>query len=1657
MFSRRSRFFDSEQHAVGWLAADSSVAKHPPTTRTMNDEYLLMTFPKEMQAAAAAGFDVNQPLAETLKRRARATPDRVLYTFLDDKGHVTTTLTTAQVNCAARTIAATLQATPDVEQGDRAVLCYPPGLTFTTAFWGCLYANIVATPIYPPHPAMLAKDLPRFHRMVTDSGAKTILTTHAYYTSVVAKSIEKWPSNIVWLATDALDDACAEMYENVVSSMDDIAFFQYSSGSTSDPKAVMISHGNIQAQLLTWVLLVNPADTMVSWLPPYHDMGLVVFTLTPCAVGAHCISMDPLSFIKDPTLWLRTVTAFKGTLICAPNFAYALAARKTTPEMVATLKLSTLTLCLIAAEPIRAETLNDFKRTFAPAGFDAKTFGCGYGMAETTLTISGNITTSTLFEPTVLTVQKRSVENNRVELAPRESLIDDTTTIVGCGTLAPTFKVIVVEPNTGMELGEHQIGELWIQSPSVAKGYWNRDELTKEIFGATVQSRDGVWLRSGDMGFFSGSELFITGRLKDLIIVRGRNIYPQDIELSVELAHKQVRPGCVAAFSVEKSNEDGESVVVVLELQVDLKEDLATLKTIASDVASVVYSYHRLPCDAIVLLKPRSIPKTTSGKIQRKATKLKYEAGTLATQYMYRDTNKTEDNTSSPNVGATLDPAIFETQEELQLAQVWVDVLNLNANDVCRESSIFCLGGDSLSIMQVVAECEKRGISLSASHLYEEPVLWRAAQSIGEPTRPLDWPLITIAGSISEEILQNWLSKNNRPKSSDCIVYPVTPLQAGMVYATTKSRNAYIMQLPLVMDATFDTDVLATAFRSLVDKHDILRTTFVTSPMGIFQIIRRDTVELPMTKTEASSIDTFLEMDQQRGFEIGDTHFVRLTVVQCHDARYAVFTIHHALFDGWTLSSMMNDLAEALQGHPLATRPSFCRVVDYVKAQDLNVSEGFWRSYLIGYVPCPIGSTGHPDETLSDGSKDVTIHTHASITDIKAAAQRVGVSPAEFSKMAWAFTLRKYTRQNDVVFGQVVANRDIPVKDAESIFGPLINTVPYRVKFDDASPLQNFFDNVGADRGAMLAHSYAGLVDIMRWCGVEGELFDTLFVYQQLPDVPEMRLVRGLQSYYQKESPFSNEYTFELVLFPTEMGLRAQGLFKPNVLTRSQAKWMLVEFDHTLTRLCDMAGRECDLTTLMDLSPAQTRFIEAASFGPQSPLPYELLQHAFEERAKCHPEAPAIEFEGVGISYGELNDLANTLAARLTRLGVGVGCRVAVIMDRCLEFPLGLLAVLKVGATAIPLDAKFPETRLSQVLQSSGAKMVLTTATHKCALANMCSDLFVELVCIASLQLDVGLKHEPALSLATRNSEAILLFTSGSTGQPKGVVILHKGAVNVIASRTKEIGMETGTRVLQFLAIGFDMCQWEIWGALSNGCTLVLRGEDAFQTIATVDVLICTPTGLGLLGEPSKYPNLKFVTVGGEHLPMSLKDLWAPVVHLTNCCGPSECSIMSHSAQQHVEKSVHVGRPIPNVNCYVLDSKLRYVPIGVVGELYIGGIGVSPGYVTSNTESQKVFLPDPYSPNGGNMYQSGDYGIITPSQDYKLLGRKDNQVKLKGYRIELDEVAGAMMQHPQVVTAAAIVKDKTHLIGYFTPATVSSEELQDMVSSLLPVYMVPAV
>lgn len=558
-------------------------------------------------------------LVDLLEYRAQSQCDSTAYTFLLDGETEAATVTYKELDQQARAIATLLQSVSVT--GSRALLLYPPGLDFVAAFFGCLYASVIAVPAYPPRQN---QHMSRLQAIAASSQATVALTTTAMLDNIkdcFAQNPEL--ASLHWIATDRIDRSLATTWQKPKVSGDTLAFLQYTSGSTGTPKGVMVSHGNLMhnSAAINQCFADTPHSRGVSWLPPYHDMGLIGGVLQPLYVGAPMILMPAIVFIQKPIRWLQAISRYKVTTSGGPNFAYDLCVRKIKPEQRANLDLSSWEVAFTGAEPVRSQTLEQFAQTFADCGFRKEAFLPCYGMAETTLIVSGGLKKDL---PTVCQVDGTALEQNRVRTTVRQEGI--SRAIVGVGRSVLDQKVMIVDPQSLTLCPANQVGEIWVSGASVAQGYWDRPQETTQTFHAYLSTGEGPFLRTGDLGFLLDGELFITGRIKDVIIIRGQNHYPQDIELTVEQSHPALRKSCSAAFAIEVKGE--ERLVIVGEVERSYLRQL-DVKQVVESIHRAVAGEHGLQVYATVLVKTGSIPKTSSGKIQRYAARAGFLNGSL--------------------------------------------------------------------------------------------------------------------------------------------------------------------------------------------------------------------------------------------------------------------------------------------------------------------------------------------------------------------------------------------------------------------------------------------------------------------------------------------------------------------------------------------------------------------------------------------------------------------------------------------------------------------------------------------------------------------------------------------------------------------------------------------------------------------------------------------------------------------------------------------------------------------------------------------------------------------------------------------------------------------------------------------------------------------
>jgi acyl-CoA synthetase (AMP-forming)/AMP-acid ligase II/acyl carrier protein len=705
-------------------------------------------------------------LVELLQRRASQHPEKRAYTFLDDGELEGAHLTYGDLDHRARVVGSWLQ--QHVEPGARALLVYPADLEFIIAFFGCLYAGVIAVPTYPPQ-TRTKRSLAKLQSIMNDVQPAVVLTISSLSSMVDALFAQAQElQDIPLVATDNLASNLVEAWKEPTIDSNTLAFLQYTSGSTGMPKGVMLTHGNLLYNMARMCHYFNiTEDTRgVTWLPLYHDMGLIGSILDTIYASVENKIMSPVAFLQRPIRWLQAISNYRATHSGAPNFAYDLCVRKVTPEQIASLDLSSWQLAFNGAETIRPETLQRFVETFGPCGFRREAFYPCYGLAEATLMVTGRHNSAL---PAIRAFESAALElNQAIEVqTPTATASEGVRTFVGSGQTIEGQRVVIVHPETLTQCQPGQVGEIWISGPSVSQGYWQQPEETERTFHAYLaDTGEGPFMRTGDMGFLHEGELFVTGRLKDLIIIRGRNYYPQDIELTVEQSHPALRPGCGVAFSLDVSNE--ERLVIVQE--VDRQYRNLDVEEAVTRIRQAVAEQHELQVYAVALVKMGGILKTSSGKLQRRACREAYvsqsldivgqwtmpieeyplETATLENDLDGRELSSAGAQTNGRQIREELllaEPAERQRLLENYICEKVAKAHNLPPSILNAELPLNSLGLDSLTAMELknTIEAELK-VEVPITIFLQEPSIAQFATQLLEQltaSTPAAFPLLT--------------------------------------------------------------------------------------------------------------------------------------------------------------------------------------------------------------------------------------------------------------------------------------------------------------------------------------------------------------------------------------------------------------------------------------------------------------------------------------------------------------------------------------------------------------------------------------------------------------------------------------------------------------------------------------------------------------------------------------------------------------------------------------------------------------------------------------------------------------------------------------------------------------------------------------------------
>ncbi|EPX59032.1 Long-chain-fatty-acid--CoA ligase [Cystobacter fuscus DSM 2262] len=1631
---------------------------------------------------------------DLLTYRAEHQPDKLAFTFLHEDTTSGVSLTNGQLDERARAIAAFLQNHGTV--GDRALLLYPPGLDFITAFFGCLYAGLIPVPAYPPR---RNQKVQRLQALLTDAAPRLVLTTSAFTGGISAHFAGSPEFEALQLVpTDQLETGLASSWKRPSLKENMLAFLQYTSGSTSTPKGVMVSHANLihNSECIRSAFALTPEDRAVTWLPSFHDMGLIDGILQPLYTGFPAVLMSPASFLQQPIRWLKAISHYRATHSGGPNFAYELCVRRTTEEQREGLELSCWKMAYNGAEPVRRPTLELFASTFAPYGFQPRFFYPCYGLAEATLMVTGGLVEEA---PVFLTLDSQRLEEHQVETAA--SVTPKSTSLVGSGRTHLDTKVIIAHPGTRTRCAPDQVGEIWVSGRGIAQGYWNRPKETQEVFHASLSDTgEGPFLRTGDLGFVRGNELFVTGRQKDLLIIRGRNHYPQDIELTAARSHPALHPGGGAAFSVVVN--DAEQLVVVHELErVALRS--VNVEDVSTAMRRAIAEQHELQTHAVVLLKPGQIPKTSSGKIQRAACRERFLKGTLepvGTSVLEAEADAVEETARlAPEEILALPPAERPPRLVEHLRWLVSQALRVPVARVDPEHTLLQLGLDSLAATELQHRLEAEfGVAISLEVFLEDNSIAR----------------------LTEHLLERLASKSaittqRRPAPSDSGAgHPLSHGQQALwfLHQMAPASAAYNVSFAVRVVSEIDPETLWEAFRVLTGRHSALRTAFETVEGRPVARVRSestlDVQHIDATPWSQEELDARLVEWTHRPFDLRRAPLFRVRLFQ-RGARDHVLllTAHHILVDFWSLMVLMGELPEVYASlkarQPVALATSASQPVDHANWQSalLEGPRGeelwrYWRKQLAGAPPVLSLPADRPRAPVQSdrGAVHVSRWDPRRVERLKAFATSRGATPYTLLLAAFQVLLYRYTGQEDIVVGSSVAGRTRA--EFAGTVGYLVNQLGLRARLSHDLGFEQFLQQVRQTVLDALAHQeypFALLVNRLRpgRDSSHSPLFQTMFLHEK---PHRQQAISALVTREQDTSiqlggltlePFALEHRaaqFDLTLKMTEGddSLTASWEYNSDLFDAATIQRMNGHLQTLLDAILEQPGQTLGDLPLMSADEQRRLLIDwndTRTSYPEDKCFHEL----FEAQAARTPDAIAVEYMDQRLDYRELNQRANRIAHQLIGLGIGPESLVGVCVHRSLELMVALLGVLKAGAAYVPLDPSYPAQRLAYVLEDAGVAALLTQRE----LLTKLPGRSVRTLCVDG-DGDELVRNSPdnPRGRATPGSLAYIIYTSGSTGRPKGVMVQHRGLVNYLAWCEHAYAVDGGRGAPVVTSIGFDATITSLFTPLLAGKKVVLLPEQE-ELSALMNVLRAerdfslvklTPAHLDLLrnsmpAEQAAGGTRAFI-VGGEALARESLAFWrthAPETKIINEYGPTEtvvgCCTHEVTSLAFASGNVPIGRPIANTQLYILDARLRPVPVGVSGELYIGGAGVARGYLHRPELTAERFICDPFSTEpGARLYKTGDLARYLADGKIEFLGRADDQVKIRGFRVELGEVEAALRLHPRVQDAAVVAQPEAgggnRLVAYIVWKNPSGNtlpvEVRHFLAESLPHYMVPA-
>jgi amino acid adenylation domain-containing protein len=1587
---------------------------------------------------------------EALIDRAATTPDKIAFTFLEfdaEDDYTSKSLTFTQLDRRVEQMARSLIAChPD--PGSPVLLAHPAGLEFVVSFLGCLRAGLVAVPAPLP---VGRRGTSRLVALAQNAGAR--LGTTQAGVAVAERLVELMPE-LRLLSTDALTVTASVL----PTSGSEVALLQYTSGSTSDPKGVVVTQLNVvhNQQSIADAFGHSPDTTIVSWLPHFHDMGLACL-LQPIYCGGRSVIFAPEQFLRSPARWLRAIADFAATTSGAPDFAYALVADLPAAALDG-IDLSSWQVAFNGSEPVRRSTIDSFVAAHRDRGIGPDTVMPCYGLAESTLLVTAKPLGTA---PRLMDVDTRSLAAGLAVPATDGESIPLMASGVAVG------QTVVVVDREGNELDEGRVGEIWTSGPSVCTGYLGLDSLSQEIFRALVPGRpDRRFLRTGDLGFLSDGHLFVTGRVKDLIIIRGTNHYPQDIEATVAASHPAVRARGVVAFA--ENDGAGEWLTVVCETPTATDIDTDGVDRICQAVVNAVVRDHGIRPEVVALVAPGSVPMTTSGKPRRAPCRDAIAQGALVPHHVL-DRRHESAGTAEP-----------KTDNLGVWTRAYLDRLHDGPTEPGRLSTFL----DSLQALTFCRDLERRwGVRLDLPDLLE-------LQSVDE--------LLTL--------LEGLPPADCGPGPDDGAErgapFPLTPAQEGIWLLDQRAGdgNGWSIRRAFGIVGLDDPARLAAALDALVARHAALRTVIVGDDRPRQQT--QDVVPSALTVWDDVVAPSPVPHPPDVDPRVGPLLRADLYPTGA-GAHVLVLQVHHLAVDLLSAAQLLDELSAALDTDTdRLTTPSATGFRDHAVAlaRVASASDDYWAATLGGagtgldLQPANVPTA----EPVTRVAFQVDART---VARIEALARSAGATPYMVHLAVFALVTMQHSGRRDVVVGSPVSTR--VGADAWDVVGCFMQPGAVRVRVADDDTFTDVLATVRRqviDGLTHLASAPAGFATNLVWDrAMTPEMFDAVLLWQQpLPGLSGLARtgvgqpgatcrVGGADWELLDTVESSPRFAIELGLSAVGSTVDATLTGDGRRLTTAAARRWTQRFETTLAAAIDAPG--APLPVVLEL-PEHDRALSRRWGTPPSPRrpdPLPLHESMFRW-AQAQPDVVAVQYEDTAVTYGELADAvregADVLAATVPAVPTGTDDEqiVAVLVHDGLDLVTSLYSVLAAGRAFVCPGLRTPTERIMAVLSDARvAAVVVADDLDPALLAELGSLGVPVLPCSAAGRLsapDADHGRPGERGPVDPASAAFVAYTSGTTGTPKGVVQSHASFAAFLAWQAETFDLRPGRRIASWSASSYDAAYCEIFGALCHGATLWTAPAAVRQdprlllaALTTADVhvwqvvpsfLATTLVDIAAVGAPR---SLTHIFCAGEVLAPALCAevlQLMPTIVLHNLYGPSEAVLATFhrvTVEDTAKRAVPLGTPIEGRRILLLDGRGDPMPVGAVGHLHIASDHLARGYLNSPALTAARFVPDPGTPSG-RMYRTGDLARWTAEGELLFVGRVDGQVKIRGMRIELSECEAVLNRH-RLVTLCAIrtrgsgpsLRLEAHVVR---SGDVEAAELRAHMRRSLPQHMVPS-